>query len=470
MAPRGLSQALLRAALRTQPDERLLRLGRESGGAAGEEIVRRYRQPLVRFAASIVPAQRAEDVVHDALGRALAALARGEEVKRLRPWLYTIVRNAALNDLRDEPPPHEQIDENYDGVEQPPQAQERRARLRELVAAVQGLPAAQREAIVRRELEGRSHEEIAAALGVSPGSARQLIFRARQALRQGLGSLLPMPLLRHLIEGGDGAAAAASATAAGGAVATKAAVALIAAGAVVGGGLAARDANRDRLGNGPPAAEAAAVPSTFAGPKGGGAASAKVPTGHVRSGGSGSPGRRGHGHGEGRRGGGGSAPGPGAAEDLGRRSPHETGGSPHDSRTASHEAGESGHPDHDDTRHGEDGGRSDGSSGDAGSGEGPVGGGDSESGGQVSSGELAGEDSGGESGDSGSSGSGDSGSSGSGDSGSSGSGDSGSSGSGEEGSSGAGPGEQRVATEPPPPSLEGMASDDSRDSGSGDGS
>ena len=76
---------------------------------------------------------------------------------------------------------------------------ERREELTELMERLRALPEPQRAAIVMRELEGLSHEEIAAALGVSGGAARQAIYRARQALRDGLGLLLPLPLLQALL-------------------------------------------------------------------------------------------------------------------------------------------------------------------------------------------------------------------------------------------------------------------------------
>ena len=81
------------------------------------------------------------------------------------------------------------------------------------------LPEQQRAAIVMRELEGLGHEEIASALGLSGGGARQAIYRARQALRDGLGLLIPLPLLRVLIEHGADATAGAAAAGAGGAAA-----------------------------------------------------------------------------------------------------------------------------------------------------------------------------------------------------------------------------------------------------------
>ncbi|HYC81066.1 MAG TPA: RNA polymerase sigma factor, partial [Solirubrobacterales bacterium] len=264
-------ERLLGPALRTQPDRRLVVLARDGSTPAQEEIVRRYRAALVRFAGSIVGPAAAEDVVQEALAKGLAALADAGAELQLRPWLYAIVRNTALNHLRDAGPATEQLDESYDGVEQPPQALERREVVRSLLGGLRRLPRQQREAIVKRELEGRSHEEIAAELGVSSGAARQLIFRAREALRVGFGSLLPMPLLRWLAESGAGggdAAVGVAAGAGGGALAAKAAVAVFAAGAAVTAGVAIDQGARQGSGA-PPAAEAAVLPAVAL-PDGGG--------------------------------------------------------------------------------------------------------------------------------------------------------------------------------------------------------
>ena len=65
--------------------------------------MRRYGKPLTRYAAAIV-GSRAEDVTQDAFSKALLALRRNDAEIELRPWLFRIVRNTALNDLRDSPP------------------------------------------------------------------------------------------------------------------------------------------------------------------------------------------------------------------------------------------------------------------------------------------------------------------------------------------------------------------------------
>src|SRR5436309_3363217 len=162
-------------ALRTQRDPRLARLCHQGSEAAFEEIVRRYRAPLLAYAATISP-QRADDVTQEALTKAFLGLRRGQ-ISELRPWLYTVVRNAALDDLQANRRIHEQLDESYDGVEQPPQTIERRQRLAAIVAGLMDLPERQRQAIVKHELVGLEHKQIAGDLDVSVGAVKQLIHR-----------------------------------------------------------------------------------------------------------------------------------------------------------------------------------------------------------------------------------------------------------------------------------------------------
>jgi RNA polymerase sigma factor (sigma-70 family) len=189
----GMATEIARLPLRGAADERLVRLVREGREDAFEEIDRRYRSRLTAYAAGIVQRDRADDVVQEAFVKANDALTRGEAEVHLRPWLYRIVRNTALNELRDAPPPHEELDLEFDGVPQPPDIVARREQIAELTRSIKALPNQQRDAIVQRELEGRSHDEIAASLGVSAGAVRQLIFRARRGLRESIAALTPLP-------------------------------------------------------------------------------------------------------------------------------------------------------------------------------------------------------------------------------------------------------------------------------------
>src|ERR671918_1370961 len=109
---------LARVVLRAQSDERLVALSREGREAAFEEIVRRYRPGLVAFAAAYAPPDRAEDVVQESFVSSWEALSRSTEEIRLKPWLYTIVRNRALNARRDARP-HVPLSEEIEGVREP---------------------------------------------------------------------------------------------------------------------------------------------------------------------------------------------------------------------------------------------------------------------------------------------------------------------------------------------------------------
>jgi RNA polymerase sigma factor (sigma-70 family) len=204
MNPRLLSRSRLeRSVLEEQTDERLAELVAEGSVAAFELIVVRHRRSLIAHCARIIGDGDAEEAVQDALVRAHAALARGDEVRNVRAWLHAVAHNSAVNLLPDRatnPGPAN------GGVHAPALVEddqvERREKLREVVAAVQALPERQREALVMRELEGRSYEEIASRLGASHGAVRQLLNRARTGLRDRLGLFIgPESLIRFVSSG-----------------------------------------------------------------------------------------------------------------------------------------------------------------------------------------------------------------------------------------------------------------------------
>ena len=178
--------------LRAAPDERLTDLARSGSEAAFEAIVERYRLALVKYAAGMVGADAADEVVQEALVCAHIALRRGDEVACLRAWLYRIVRNKGLNLVRDRGPAAVPLDELQAALDTPERTAETRQTLRTVVAAVQGLPLKQRDAIVLRELEGRSYDEIAGRLGVSDPAVRGLLNRARMTLRRAAAALAPL--------------------------------------------------------------------------------------------------------------------------------------------------------------------------------------------------------------------------------------------------------------------------------------
>jgi RNA polymerase sigma factor (sigma-70 family) len=223
-------------ALRFQPDGRLVTLVRQGYESAFEEIFRRYGAPLRSYAASIVTPQRADDVTQEAFTKAYLALRGTDNEIQLRPWLYRIVRNTALTNIRDEPKPGIELDEAHAAGMSAEALAEQREEIKRLMAGLRDLPEPQRAAIVMRELEGLSHEQIAASLGLSGGAVRQSIYRARRALREGVGLLLPMPVLRMLLDEGVTQGASAAAAGGGAGIAVKTGIAtLLAAGTVTTG-------------------------------------------------------------------------------------------------------------------------------------------------------------------------------------------------------------------------------------------
>lgn len=216
------------------PDERLVALARAGDERAFDEIVRRYRAPLLRYVAGYLPPAAAEDALQQAFINAYAALT-SETAKvpvSLRPWMYRVARNAALNAGRDPHAACAPLPDGLDGVERPEEALQRNERLWNVVRALRALPERQRQVIVRHALDGDSHEQIAADLGVSAGAIRQMAHRARRTVRDAAAAVIPLPVLRWLPWG---SALAESPAAGGGAAAAKVAAVAVAT-AVAGGG------------------------------------------------------------------------------------------------------------------------------------------------------------------------------------------------------------------------------------------
>jgi RNA polymerase sigma factor (sigma-70 family) len=203
--------ALTRAALTVQSDDRLVALARAGSDAAFATIVDRYRRPLLRHSARILGPSGAEDMVQQAFTNLYVQLRDDARPLQLKPWLFRVTHNLTLNAATKKGGDHAELVDEIDGVLQPPQVAELRARLRATVEVIGALPERQRLALVRRELEGRSCEQIAAELGTSSPAVRQLLARARSAVRDGVGLVLPFPVIARMAgagkAGGGGSAA-----------------------------------------------------------------------------------------------------------------------------------------------------------------------------------------------------------------------------------------------------------------------
>ena len=194
--------------LRTQSDERLVALARGGHDRAFEAIVERYRRPLLRACRRILPEARAEDALQQALMAAWAGLARGDDVVELRPWLFRIVRNTALNQLRVSGYDLDELVETLSSADDPEDEVVRRAVVRQTLAAVAALPDRQREALLRTAIEGQAQADVARDLGLTSTAMRQLVHRARVSVRAAATALVPMPVATWLASAGGATATA----------------------------------------------------------------------------------------------------------------------------------------------------------------------------------------------------------------------------------------------------------------------
>ncbi|HEX2084268.1 MAG TPA: sigma-70 family RNA polymerase sigma factor [Solirubrobacteraceae bacterium] len=169
-------------------DDRLVEQVRAGSDEAFERIVRRYRGPLVGFAAKALGGSLAdaEDVVQDALIRALHGLRATERPIALRPWLYMVVRNRAIDHARAPARRRSDGDERLALLPaldaDPAERAVAREELHAVVGAIAALPPRQRLALAGRELGGASHAELADRLDTSVSAAKSLILRGREAV------------------------------------------------------------------------------------------------------------------------------------------------------------------------------------------------------------------------------------------------------------------------------------------------
>jgi RNA polymerase sigma factor (sigma-70 family) len=189
--------------LLTQSDARLVQYARAGHERAFEALVQRYRRQLHAYCRRLLLSEeRAEDALQQALLQAWVALRDGVEVHDVRPWLYRIVHNAAVNALRVSGYDYCTLSESLSGADAPQADLDRRIAVREALAGLAALPEMQREALLRTAVEGRSHQQVASDLGVSEPALRGLVYRARTALRAAAGAIVPPPLLGWALDAG----------------------------------------------------------------------------------------------------------------------------------------------------------------------------------------------------------------------------------------------------------------------------
>jgi RNA polymerase sigma-70 factor (ECF subfamily) len=152
-------------------------------------VRRHYRAAFAVALAVTADRAEAEDVCHDALVQAIARLESCRQPDRFAQWLAAVVRNRARNALaRSAVRRAAALDPRTPSAAEAAPARVERDDLRAaLEAALARLSPAQREVVLLHDLEGWTHDAIAASLGTSAGMSRQHLFKARRLLRDALG-------------------------------------------------------------------------------------------------------------------------------------------------------------------------------------------------------------------------------------------------------------------------------------------
>jgi RNA polymerase sigma factor (sigma-70 family) len=175
------------ALLRLQSDERLIVLIRRGQHAAFETLFSRYQSRLLAFCRHMLGSREdAEDVLQEVFAAAFNAILADEREINVRPWLYRIARNRSLNHLRRASAIGvDSMDVHYaeNGVSTAEKVM-RRESFRQLIGDVQQLPETQRTALLLREIDALSYEQISDAMETTVPAVKSLLVRARISLAE----------------------------------------------------------------------------------------------------------------------------------------------------------------------------------------------------------------------------------------------------------------------------------------------
>lgn len=168
-----------------------------------EQLLRKYRTPLVHFLSRMVREHgAAEDLAQEVFLRVYRARREYSPSAKFTTWLFRIATNLALNAIRDGR--HRQmqvsIDTPRDEDEPVIEIAAREARADELLmeeernrmirAAILALPEKQRAAVILHKYQEMEYAEIGKILGCSESALKSLLFRAYETLRVQLATLV----------------------------------------------------------------------------------------------------------------------------------------------------------------------------------------------------------------------------------------------------------------------------------------
>ena len=175
------------AFLRLQSDEKLVTLTRRGNQAAYEALVGRYHARILGFTRHMLASKEdAEDVTQESFAAAYSAMIADERAINVKPWLYRIARNRSLNHMRRQSAigvddfDHHVANHGRTTEDEVSQRED----LRQLMSDVRELPESQRTALLLREIDALSYDQISEAMETTVPSVKSLLVRARGGLAE----------------------------------------------------------------------------------------------------------------------------------------------------------------------------------------------------------------------------------------------------------------------------------------------
>lgn len=183
------------------PDAELMLRVKRGDAAAFEQLVEKYKQPVVNLLNRTVrDATEAEDLAQNVFVQVYKSADRYRVEAKFSTWLFTIARNLALNEIRRRSRhPAESLDASLDPQDEAParQFEDRRnvsapdqllqdELTTKVESALAELPENQRTAILLYKEKDMSYDQISEILGCSLSATKSLIHRGRETLKQKL--------------------------------------------------------------------------------------------------------------------------------------------------------------------------------------------------------------------------------------------------------------------------------------------
>lgn len=182
-------------------DEQLVAQAQKGDVAAFDLLVRKYQYKVVKLVSRYVNPSDASDVAQEAFIKAFRALDGFKGDSAFYTWLYRISINTAKNYLvaRSRRPASQDVDsadaevlghaDRFSEQDTPDALLESEEMRDTVIASIRDLPDDLRSAIMLREIDGMTYEEIAESMDCPVGTVRSRIFRARAAIDERLRAL-----------------------------------------------------------------------------------------------------------------------------------------------------------------------------------------------------------------------------------------------------------------------------------------